>query len=125
MRRKLRKIETLKVLLEGDLCPYLAPEKLKEWNQQGLYPLDEQFIRWQRTGEEKNPYRDRFEALTRKLDLNVQRERFILGRALYHISQRRGFQSNRLEKTKERDGDVKKSIEKLEAKRYKRQGVVF
>ena len=114
MRRKLRKIETLKVLSEAHLCPYLAAEKLRAWKQEGEYPLDEPFILWQRTEGDKNPYHDRNEALTRKLDLSVQRDRYILGRALYHIAQRRGFLSNRLEKTKESEGKVKEGIQQLD-----------
>ncbi|MDL2230165.1 CRISPR-associated protein Csn1 [Alistipes sp. OttesenSCG-928-L06] len=114
MRRKLRKIETLKVLSDAGLCPRLAPEQLKAWKQQGIYPLDEPFIRWQRTAGDKNPYHDRHEALTRKLDLNTPQDRHMLGRALYHIAQRRGFLSNRLEKTKESEGKVKEGIQQLD-----------
>lgn len=114
MRRKLRKIETLKVLTEAGLCPYLTPEMLKAWKQEGAYPLDKEFILWQRTEGDKNPYHDRNEALNRRFDLNVQQDRYMLGRALYHISQRRGFLSNRLEKTKESEGDVKKGIQQLD-----------
>ena len=114
MRRKLRKIETLKVLSEARLCPYLAPEQLKAWKQAGEYPVDEPFILWQRTNGNKNPYHDRNEVLTRKLDLNVQQDKYILGRVLYHICQRRGFLSNRLEKTKESDGKVKEGIQQLD-----------
>jgi CRISPR-associated endonuclease Csn1 len=114
MRRKFRKIETLKVSSEAGLCPYLAPNRLRAWKQEGNYPLSEEFIRWQRTEGDKNPYHDRNEVLHRKLDLTVQADRYILGRALYHIAQRRGFLSNRLEKTKESDGDVKKGIEQLD-----------
>jgi CRISPR-associated endonuclease Csn1 len=114
MRRKFRKIETLKVLSEAGLCPYLASDRLRAWKQEGNYPLSEEFIRWQRTEGDKNPYHDRNEVLHRKLDLTVQADRYILGRAFYHIAQRRGFQSNRLEKTKESEGDVKKGIEQLD-----------
>lgn len=114
MRRKWRKIETLKVLSEAGLCPYLAPERLIAWKAEGTYPLDEAFIRWQRTDGEKNPYHDRHEALSRKLDLNIERERFMLGRAFYHMAQRRGFLSNRLEKTKEIEGKVSEGIKQLD-----------
>ncbi|MCL2692715.1 MAG: CRISPR-associated protein Csn1 [Rikenellaceae bacterium] len=113
MRRKLRKIRTLEVLSEQGLCPRIVPERLKAWKQEGQYPLDDEFILWQRTDGDKNPYHDRNEALTRKLDLSVQRDRYILGRAMYHLAQRRGFLSNRLEKTKESDGAVKTGIDEL------------
>lgn len=113
MRRKHRKIETLKVLSEAGMCPYLAQERLKDWKQKGKYPLDEQFILWLKSEGENNPYHYRYQALTRKLDLNLMHDRYILGRAMYHISQRRGFLSNRLEKTKESEGKVKESIQQL------------
>ena len=113
MRRKLRKIETLNVLSEAGLCPYLNPEMLKAWKQDGVYPLTDEFISWQRTDGDKNPYHDRNESLTHKLNLGTVRDRHILGRALYHIAQRRGFLSNRLEKTKESDGAVKQGIDDL------------
>lgn len=114
MRRKLRKINTLAVLSGAGLCPTLSPEQLKAWKQKGEYPLDERFIQWQRTHGDNNPYYDRNEVLTRKLDMDSERDRHILGRALYHISQRRGFLSNRLEKTKECEGKVKEGIQQLD-----------
>jgi CRISPR-associated endonuclease Csn1 len=96
-RRKLRKIETLKALLKYDLCPYLSEEALSLWLKKNQYPLDDDFIAWQRTNEndKKNPYYYRHVALTKKLDFSKRSDRFILGRALYHLSQRRGFLSNR------------------------------
>ena len=45
--------------------------------------------------------------------MNKQSDRYSLGRALYHIAQRRGFLSNRKESTKESDGKVKSGINDL------------
>lgn len=61
-RRRLRKIELLKVLIRYDLCPPLTEEQLSVWRKEKLYPLDEEFLRWQRTDEnsDKNPYHDRY-----------------------------------------------------------------
>ena len=115
-RRRLRKIEVLKVLIENDLCPRLTDEQLAEWRKSKVYPLDEAFIRWQRTDDntDKNPYRDRYRALTETLDLDKESDRHSLGRAFYHLAQRRGFISNRKEAGKEsEDGQVKQSIKNL------------
>ena len=98
-RRRLRKIELLKILTEHELCPALSRESLEAWRKKKRYPLDEDFILWQRTDDnrDKNPYHDRFRCLTEELDLSLQKDRYTLGRALYHLSQRRGFLSNRKE----------------------------
>lgn len=116
-RRKLRKIETLKVLSDYDLCPHLTDKQLNDWKLRDCYPLFDEFILWQRTDEktDRNPYHDRYECLTRKLDLENPLERYLLGRALYHIAQRRGFLSNRLETTKESNGAVTEEISALNA----------
>lgn len=122
-RRRLRKIELLKVLIANDLCPYLTEEELNQWRYKKLYPLNDDFIQWQRTDDnkDKNPYSDRFKALINKLDLSIQSDRFILGRAFYHISQRRGFLSNRKDQTDAKTkGEVITSINDLseEIKKY-------
>lgn len=117
-RRRLRKIELLKVLIRYDLCPPLTEEQLSAWRQKKQYPLDEEFLRWQRTddNEDSNPYHDRYVALTERLDLGVRTQRWLLGRALYHLAQRRGFLSNRKEAGDEKeDGTVKESIKNLSA----------
>ena len=108
-RRRLRKIELLKVLVKYDLCPHLSEEELSEWKNHKTYPLNKDFLDWQKTDDDlnKNPYYDRYVCLTQKLDLSVISNRYILGRALYHITQRRGFHSNRKETTKDADGVVK------------------
>ena len=115
-RRRLRKIELLKVLVDNNMCPTLSAEQLDAWRYKKQYPMDEEFLKWQRTddNDEKNPYHDRYIALTTFLDLSKQSNRFILGRALYHLSQRRGFLSNRKDQTEENEsGEVKKSISAL------------
>ena len=117
-RRRLRKIELLKVLIRHDLCPSLTEEQLGEWRKKKIYPLTEEFLLWQRTDDntDKNPYRDRYRALTEELHLDSRRDRYVLGRALYHLAQRRGFISNRKEAGKEaEEGKVKKSIKDLTA----------
>jgi len=117
-RRRLRKIELLKVLIKNGFCPVLSDEDLMRWKSEKVYPLDEEFIKWQRTETEsdKNPYRDRFRAVTERLNLSDTRDRYVLGRALYHLNQRRGFLSNRKDAAEDqKDGTVKESITKLTA----------
>lgn len=115
-RRRLRKIELLKVLVANDLCPYLSPKELDDWRYKKSYPINEEFLLWQRTSEasDKNPYHDRFIALTENLNLESKRERHLLGRALYHLAQRRGFLSNRKDQSEEKEsGVVKGGISRL------------
>ena len=50
----------------------------------------------------------------RALALDQQLDRFALGRALYHLAQRRGFLSNRKESDNEETGKIKKEISELE-----------
>nr|WP_315246035.1 type II CRISPR RNA-guided endonuclease Cas9 [uncultured Flavobacterium sp.] len=97
-RRKLRKYETLKVLSKNNMCP-LSVEEVEEWRKSGFkkYPLNPEFLKWLRTDEEENinPYVFRDRASKQKVSL------FELGRAFYHIAQRRGFLSNRLDQSAE------------------------
>ena len=116
-RRKIRKIHLLSVLIENHLCPPLDYEQLRDWRLKKIYPHDEDFLAWQRTDDENkvNPYQFRHICLTQKLDLSNQTQRYILGRALYHLNQRRGFLSNRKETTQASDGTVSEDISTLTA----------
>ena len=115
-RRRLRKIEVLKVLIEFGWCPYLSPDALHQWHVKKEYPMDEAFISWQRTNDnyDKNPYYYRHKCLHEKLDLSETADRYVLGRAIYHLAQRRGFLSNRLEQNDDDEtGKVKEAISSL------------
>lgn len=115
-RRRLRKIEVLKVLIEFGWCPYLSPEALHQWHVKKEYPMDEAFISWQRTNDnyDDNPYYYRHRCLHEQLDLNERADRYVLGRAMYHLAQRRGFLSNRLEQGDDNEtGKVKEAISSL------------
>ena len=117
-RRRLRKIELLKVLIRYGLCPPLITGQLDEWRKKKVYPLDKEFLRWQRTDDnvDRNPYHDRYQVLTETLELTNRSDRYVLGRAVYHLAQRRGFVSNRKETGKESEnGQVKQSIKSLSA----------
>ena len=51
-RRKLRKYETLKVLIKNKMCP-LSMEELEKWRRQKIYPTSRDFLNWYRTDELK------------------------------------------------------------------------
>ena len=115
-RRRLRKIELLKILSEHGLCPKLTSAQLLKWKEEKIYPLTDEFMTWQHSDStlDGNPYHDRYLALATKLDLSNLHDRYVLGRALYHINQRRGFLSNRKESGGEsEDGMVKSRIGQL------------
>ena len=106
-RRKIRKIELLKVLSDNNFCPKLSNEELNDWRYKKIYPQNDEFRIWlstdnheneaERKKQNKNPYSYRFKAAAENLNLSSKEDRYILGRAFYHIAQRRGFLSNRLD----------------------------
>lgn len=113
-RRRLRKIELLKVLVAKDFCPYLSDEQLDAWRYKKQYPLNDEFMLWLRSSDSSNPYADRYKALTEQLNLSATADRYALGRALYHLSQRRGFLSNRKDANNSDDGVVNGAINQLD-----------
>lgn len=114
-RIKLRKIRLLRILSDNHLCPPLSQEELSTWRLKKVYPKNELFMQWQRTDDdtEKTPYAYRHKCIHEKLDLSDVTDRYILGRAFYHIIQRRGFLSNRKEQGGEDSGKVKEGISTL------------
>lgn len=116
-RRRLRKIEVLKVLVKHGMCPFLSNEDLVLWHNKKIYPKSDDFMLWQRTNDnqDKNPYYYRHLCLHNELDLDNESDRYILGRALYHLAQRRGFLSNRLDTSEDNNdsGAVKSGIKSL------------
>ncbi len=100
-RRKWRKILLLRLLKKMGMCP-IADESIEAWKQ-GTYPVtDKAFRDWLSATPEKNPYVDRKRAVEEKVDLST------LGRALYHMAQRRGFKSSRKEQLQELNVDESK-----------------
>lgn len=88
-RRRMRKIKTLEILIAHGMCP-LKPEELDAWRKDNQYPLNNRaFLNWLKSTHTDNPYGDRAAAATQKVAPDV------LGRAIYHLAQRRGFLSNR------------------------------
>ena len=121
-RRKVRKIRLLAVLSNAGLCPPVSSEELHIWRVEGKYPLSNTaFMRWQTTDEKKgiNPYAARCRCVEEELDMENRQDRYLVGRALYHITQRRGFLSNRKDQAGEDDkdsGKVKEGIKDLTQK---------
>lgn len=119
-RRRLRKIEVLRVLSRHDLCPAISEEDLRLWQSRKIYPAKPEFMEWQRTSdyEDCNPYHCRYICLTEKLDLDKRADRYVLGRAMYHLAQRRGFLSNRLDASEDNaeNSPVKQGIADLSNK---------
>lgn len=122
--RKYRIWETLAVLIENGYCP-LTKEDLEKWSkydkEKGLkrqYPIDvEKFEQWVRldfngdgVADYTSPYQLRAELMQRQFDFSQEIERYKLGRALYHIAQRRGFKSSKGETIQEQESDDKKEI---------------
>ncbi|WP_452218392.1 type II CRISPR RNA-guided endonuclease Cas9 [Lacinutrix undariae] len=126
-RRKLRKLALLKVLSDNNLCPTLTDEELHLWRYKKIYPNNDAFRLWlstdnqdekvERKKQTKNPYHFRFKSSTQKLDLNNILEKHELGRAFYHMAQRRGFLSNRLDTSdnsivEEKNSEIEEIIQK-------------
>lgn len=95
-RRKLRKYETLLVLSENGMCP-LTKNEVIAWKKSNFkkYPTNEIFLKWLQTDEikQKHPYCFRDKASRKKIN------KLELGRAFFHLAQRRGFLSNRLDQS--------------------------
>ena len=114
-RIKLRKIRLLRILSDAHLCPPLSKVELSAWRLKKEYPKNDLFMQWQGTDDEseKTPYAYRHKCLHECLDFNSMTDRYILGRAFYHIIQRRGFLSNRKDQSGDDTGKVKESISNL------------
>ncbi len=160
--RRYRIWTTLELLINNGYCP-LSIEDLNKWRKydkkKGLkrqYPVEakkfEQWVRLDFDGDGKSdyssPYQLRAELMEKQFDFNKETDKYKLGRALYHIAQRRGFKSSKGETMKEQEAteidfsneteidvttELKKSEEKkskdlkiyIEANRLKTVGCAF
>ncbi len=108
-RRRKRKADLLKLLIANGYCP-LSIEELNVWTvyRKGssiAYPTENiEFQEWLKI----DPYEVRAKAPNGKVS------KFELGRALYHICQRRGFKSGR------KDADAGKDLEVYKVEKEKR-----
>jgi len=138
--RKYRIWATLKLLIENDCCP-LSLADLEKWSkydkEKGLkrqYPINAtDFEQWVRldfngdgTADYSSPFQLRAELMNQQFNFSNQTDRYKLGRALYHIAQRRGFKSSKGETLKEQEKneidynseiDISKELQKSEAKK--------
>lgn len=123
-RIRLRKIATLKVLAKYGLCPEFERGELNRWKNKKIYPCDNlEFIEWQRTGKKggnveserfKQPYYLRYLVSTKDGLMDSDFGKLQLGRAFYHIAQRRGYWSNsEEEQTDDKIEQFKSAITKL------------
>lgn len=125
--RRRRLWETLELLIEYNLCP-LSMEALNTWRRYDKsrggysrqYPVEEkEFENWIRLDFNSNgepdfesPYHLRRDIVSSfQLNLENKEDRYKLGRALYHIAQRRGFKSSKGNKAEFSD-DQQESTEK-------------
>lgn len=114
-RKRNRKADLLLVLTEEGLCPPVSAEAIRYWKTKKLFPNDDNLREWLNVNAEtgRNPYADRHECLHRRLDLTLESERHVLGRALYHLSQRRGYLDNKSDTDLKAKGQVLKAISDL------------
>lgn len=130
--RKYRLWATLEHLITEGYCPlsiedlnrwrYYSKEEANKINTGGrVYPIDNlAFDAWIKLDfdgdgkpDYKSPYQLRHELASVKMDFNKEENRFKLGRALYHIAQRRGFKSSRkgVDETKEKEFNDNEAID--------------
>ncbi len=138
--RKYRIWATLKLLIENDYCP-LSLADLEKWSkydkEKGLkrqYPINAtDFEQWVRldfngdgTADYSSPFQLRAELMNRQFNFSNQTDRYKLGRALYHVAQRRGFKSSKGETLKEQEKneidynseiDISNELQKSEGKK--------
>lgn len=146
--RKYRLWATLENLITEGYCPlsmedlnkwrhYSKEEALKNNNAGRVYPVNNlAFDAWIKLDfnndgkpEYTSPYQLRKELAEVKLDFNKEENRFKLGRALYHIAQRRGFKSSRKgtddAKEKVEVGDNEVELQYSEKKKSKKLKELF
>ncbi len=142
--RKYRIWTTLELLIKEGYCP-LSIEDLNKWRKydkakgfKRQYPVEakefEQWVRLDFDGDGKSdyssPYQLRAELMEKQFDFNKETDKYKLGRALYHIAQRRGFKSSKGETMKEQEAtetdfsneteiDVTSELKKSEEKKSK------
>lgn len=107
--RRRRLWATLQLLIDNGMCP-MAQESLNQWKtydkSRGLsrkYPVDDiAFDRWIKLDfdgdgvcDYASPCQLRAELVTEQFDFTLDINKMKLGRALYHIAQRRGFRSSK------------------------------
>ena len=134
--RRYRKWATLRLLTQDPACAYcpLSKDELDKWIKYDkeaefhhTYPINnvrfQNWIRLDFNGDGKpdyqTPYELRAELATKQLDFSEEINRFKLGRALYHIAERRGFKSSKGETLSQHEeeemaeGEARRSIKRV------------
>ena len=102
-RRRLRKLQVLKILIKNGMCP-LRLEEWYELKKTGTVPHNSDYLEWLKSIPSSvkghvNPY------YARAMAAEVKTDPMLVGRALYHLAQRRGFKSSRKDLPPEGDAD--------------------
>lgn len=143
--RKYRLWATLEHLITEGYCP-LSMDDLNKWrhynkeearknnNAGRVYPVDnlafDAWIKLDFNNDGKpdytSPYQLRHELAITKLDFTKEENRFKLGRALYHIAQRRGFKSSRkgADDTKEKEISDNETMDLQYSEKKKNKNIV-
>lgn len=123
--RRRRLWATLQLLINESLCP-MSQESLDKWETYDKskslyrkYPVeDKAFDSWIKMDFDQDgmpdytsPYQLRRELATIQFDFNDPISRYKLGRALYHIAQRRGFKSSKGETIASQDTEAKETAD--------------
>ncbi len=143
--RKYRLWATLEILINNGYCPlsieqlnkwrhYNKEEALKNGNGGRVYPVDDlafdQWIKLDFNGDGKpdysSPYQLRKELADTKFDFYKEENRMKLGRALYHIAQRRGFKSSRkgTDDVKEKQTDNEETLDLQYSEKKKNKVII-
>ena len=123
--RRRRLWATLQLLIDYHLCP-MSQSSLDQWKTYNkskdlyrIYPInDAAFANWIKMDfdsdgvpDYSSPYQLRKELVTIQFDFTNQTNLFKLGRALYHIAQRRGFKSSKGETISSQETESKESVD--------------
>ena len=123
--RRRRLWATLQLLIDHHLCP-MSQSSLDQWKtydkSKGLYriyPVNNiVFDNWIKMDfdsdgvpDYSSPYQLRKELVTIQFDFTNQTNLYKLGRALYHIAQRRGFKSSKGETISSQETESKESVD--------------
>ncbi|MBQ7207093.1 MAG: hypothetical protein IJS01_04780 [Lentisphaeria bacterium] len=114
-RRRIRKLHVLDILIDNGMCP-LTRDELREMANHRTPPKNPAFIEWLKSVPSSepvhiNPYYARAAAAEHKIDP------LLLGRALYHLAQRRGFKSSRKDQGESDEKENKKADDPGQVKR--------
>lgn len=128
-RKRWRKIDLLTLLINNKFCP-LDLEELKQWKEPArkhdrIYPQSPHFKSWLRLDfnndglpDFPNPFDLRAQALVRQLSPEE------IGRICYHLTQRRGYLSNRNDKASEFQDQDPDQEDENNTQQQQRQGKV-